>query len=467
MNSSSGCGGVGGAVGAKSQKAQERKDVGHVFDKKDIAGIQAHFDKFGVVVVSGMLTDEQCDDLILEQWQKIMLQQHWTPEYKIVIEDENERELDPGLDADKPKFLAQVTGPLTPFVRKQFEAGWPLHIGFGAACDPVVWHMPLVWKLRQNPDLYEIAKAICRQRRLWVTLCRSIQVVPGQGTDEFLHWDRNMNKEWLESLAEIESEIGIQGKFMYVDGSLICVEGTHTNEFLNEFYVAYDPFYPNLSKDKAKFGLDIDKEDPMDLFGKRIEVLIPRGCYVAWHPRLCHGTRKNGINEGIKYGSYVGFNAAGSRPQYKTNCGVDELEDRLRSYNNGEAPLLYGSLDDIHFYPKMWDVFKGGLKSAIAKLPVGHTMIGSRIQQSDGKVVPILVPVPQVGYVPPELTDLGKKLLGLLPYEESDGVAGGSRVQAVPNVDDTESDDDKQAGPPLKKQCAGNGSVDDPCTLSD
>jgi hypothetical protein len=457
MNSSSGYGGDGGSKVQKLKGTSIESDVGHVFDKKDIAGIQAHFDKFGLAVISGILTDKQCDDLILEQWAKIILNQQWTPAYKIVIKGKDGHVLNPTVDADKAEFLAQVTGPLTPFVRKAFEAGFPLHIGFGAACDPAVWHLPLVWNLRQDPDLYEIAKAICKWLELWTTICRQIHVLPGQGSDEFLHWDRNMDKEWQESLAGIEQEIGVQGKFVYQDSSFICVEGTHTNEFLDKFYVAYDPFYPNLAEGNAKFGLNIDKEDPFDLFGKRTEVKVPKGCWIVWHPRLLHGTRKNGINETIKYGSYIGFNAAGSRPQYKVNCGVDELEDRLHSYKNGEAPELYGSLDKTHFYPKRFDNFRSGLDSAIKKLPDRHAMIGSRIQKKDGKVVPTLVPVPQVGYVPHELTDLGKKLLGLLSYEESDGAAGGSRVQDVPNVDDTESDEDKQTAPPLKKQCAGNG----------
>jgi hypothetical protein len=72
-----------------------------------------------------------------------------------------------------------------------------------------------------------------------------------------------------------------------------------------------------------------------------------------------------------------------------------------------------------------------------------------------------------VDYVPPELTELGKKLLGLLPYDASDGAASVARVQAAPYVGDTESDDDKQAGPPLKKQCGSGLSKEDACTLSD
>jgi hypothetical protein len=418
------------------------------------------------VVISGILNDKQCDELILEQWRKIMLMQHWTPEYKIVINGADGRELDPALDADKPEFLAQVTGPLTVNVRNKFEEGFPLHRGFGAACDPAVWHLPLVWKLRQDPDLYEVAKAICREGSLWTTICRQIHVLPGQGTNEFLHWDKNMQKEWLESLAGVEPEIGMQGKFMYQEGIFICVPGTHTKEFLDKFYVAYDPLYPSLSKNGAKFGLDVKKKDPMNLFGQRIEIVVPRGCYVAWNPRLLHGTKKNDIGGETLYGSYIGFNAAKSRPEYKANCGVDELEDRLDSYKNGEAPKLYGSLDKIHFMPYRFFNFSGGLKGYMKKLPVGHAMIGDHTR-NDETTMKILVPVPQVDYVPPELTELGKKLLGLLPYDASDGAASVARVQAAPYVGDTESDDDKQAGPPLKKQCGSGLSKEDACTLSD
>jgi hypothetical protein len=37
-----------------------------------------------------------------------------------------------------------------------------------------------------------------------------------------------------------DSDKYIQGKFCFTDGKFICVPGTHTKEFLDEFYPLYD-----------------------------------------------------------------------------------------------------------------------------------------------------------------------------------------------------------------------------------
>ena len=93
--------------------------------------------------------------------------------------------------ADQADFLSAVIGPLPAQRRKKFEAGWPLHRGFGACCDPVVFHLDGVWEVRQDPDLYKIASHLSGETRLWVDINRSIQKLPGQGDNEFLHFDFN------------------------------------------------------------------------------------------------------------------------------------------------------------------------------------------------------------------------------------------------------------------------------------
>ena len=52
-----------------------------------------------------------------------------------------------------------------------------------ACCDPCVFHLPGVWDIRQDPRLYELATKLRSGQ--------SIQKLPGQGEDEFLHWDMN------------------------------------------------------------------------------------------------------------------------------------------------------------------------------------------------------------------------------------------------------------------------------------
>lgn len=158
-------------------------------DIRDLDGIQSCFNENGVVIVR-LLTEEQCDALILEQWQRVILQQPWKEGIKIQIRDEHGRTLDPELHTDQPAFLRQVKSALDKTVLEKLKNGWPLHRGFGACCDPVVFHgLPKVWELRQDSRLYQVACKIIGTKDLWVDINRSIQKLPGEGESEFLHWD--------------------------------------------------------------------------------------------------------------------------------------------------------------------------------------------------------------------------------------------------------------------------------------
>ena len=47
------------------------------------------------------------------------------------------------------------------------------HRGFGACCDPAVFHLPGVWqKIRQNVALYDVARALIGRKDIWVDLNR-------------------------------------------------------------------------------------------------------------------------------------------------------------------------------------------------------------------------------------------------------------------------------------------------------
>ena len=179
------------AISAAPQDASCGENAADVFDGRDVSQanlgrIRASYASHGFVCVR-MLTQEQCNELVLEQWRRVILCQEWTDEYKIVVHGEDGRVLDPDRPNDQSEFLAAVVGPLSAARRKQFEAGWPLHRGFGACCDPAVFHLESVWKIRQDPDLYKIASDICNEAHLWTTLDRSIQKLPGQGDNEFLN----------------------------------------------------------------------------------------------------------------------------------------------------------------------------------------------------------------------------------------------------------------------------------------
>jgi len=234
------------------------------------------------------------------------------------------------------------------------------------------------------------------------------------------------------SPAELpQSFPSISGKFAYTPSRFVCVLGTHTHKFHRAFCETYGPIYGRhdwrddgrsrprtADKSVAKFGLDFNKPDPWNLVARQREYALPSGCVALWSTRLLHGQVRTPLDEPTEYGCYVGFQRAGSRPRYAEVCGVDELDDRLRSYTLGVAPTLWPSFDRTWFYPYRFRNFGNMLvKSVFDRLPPGHPSIATRTTHG-GKVVPHLLEWQREGeYVPPELSSLGKKLLGLDAWE--------------------------------------------------
>jgi len=397
---------------------------GNDLSRQNLKAARAYYRANGLVKIA-FLSAKQCDKLVVEQWKKVISRQHWTPEYKIkVISKQDGRELDVNNKDDRKEFLAAVIGPLSPGDRKGLERGWPLHRGFGACCDPAVFHLRKVWELRQDPRIYEFAVAFTGVKWLWSDVNRSIQKLPGQGDNEFLHWDFNPFFQDEEDINAQDQQVC--GKMCYTTSRFICVLGSHTQEFIAEMVEEYGPHYPHVKSTDKKFGLSQEKPDPMKLIERKEEIPVGAGEMVIWHPRLLHGQMKTPIGDPVEYGNYLGFFPApeGSREKYKETCGVDELEDRLRSYKEGNAPLLWPSFDKVQFYPKKFNNFPHLMMAYVNKLPAGDPMI---MDGFTAKGVPkkYLVPIPQVDYKPPRLSKLGKKLLGLRAWKKKERVKDG------------------------------------------
>jgi hypothetical protein len=296
---------------------------------------------------------------------------------------------------DQPEFLKQVVGPMTPARRKKFEAGWPLHRGFGASCDPVVFHLPGVWRVRQNEKLYKVTSTLTGEPRLWVDINRSIQKLPGQGNNEFLHFDYNpfaLAKQKEQDNAA-KAPRAVCGKICYTRSRFVCVPGTHTRSFLEEFVEKYAELYPHVKQSDKKVALDKGKADPLNLIARQKYYEIPPGCGIFWDDKLLHGQIKTPLDANAEYGAYIGMFPAGSRPGYRKVCRVDELDDRLRSYHEGCAPKLWPSLDEIRFYPKKFDNFPQLMEAYLNKLPPDHPMITTRTTKLGKQVCLPLHPV--------------------------------------------------------------------------
>ena len=376
------------------------------------------------LVVCSFLSPEECKSLVGEQVGEIFMKQPWTPKSLLAKH------------AECPEALVQaLMGKIDKRQLKELEGAAPLHRGFGACCDPCVFHLRGVWKVRQDPRLYTLASALTGTEKLWVDINRSIQKLPGQGEEEFLHWDRNPFA--TSSTGARARARAVCGKVMYTEGTFYYVPGTHTAEFDAEFRRSYGPHYTVVAG-AAKFAIDPAKPDPLGLVAKAQKIVVPAGCVVFWDERLLHGVIKNKTNK-IQWGMYVGFFEAGSRPRYEQTCGIKELEDRLASYREGRAPKLWPSFDAIHFYPKRFQNFPRILQGYIDRMAKDHPSITTRTTQA-GKVVPHLLPWPAAVTGLPELSSLGRKLLGLDAWPESAAVEAVEAVE-VEAVEAAESDE--------------------------
>lgn len=399
---------------ARSKKAADiiPKHYPEIFEGKttDPAKVAEAFRRDGFAVVR-VLTESQCLEQVERQVRNIWLKQPWKRHLRVFCH-ESGRELD--IDVDRERYLKELMRPnLSDKELEHLKRVAPFHRGFGACSDPNSVHSQELWDLRQDPNIYNIARCILGRDDLWVDVNRSIQKLPTMGEDEFLHHDiPYLHMAWSEPDA-------IGGKCMFTDGEFICVPGTNTQEEHARIVQEYKPLYPNTKATNAKFALDKQKPDPRNLLGRRVAVQVPAGCWVLWSKWTMHGVRPNDRNASIQFGAYLGFMAANDRPVYKKRARISELEDRIRSFRNGQAPVLWPSLDRIYYYPKRYTNFLRFLQPYIDKTRPDWPGLTTRKIKSGarkGETVPDLVPVVDPDYQPARLTWLGRRLLGAEPW---------------------------------------------------
>lgn len=391
----------------------------HRYPRVNVAAIPLHPDNFeaiksamkedGVVVVDmnrckfGL---EQVDarmfvqNAVMNVWNEVIMGQPWKDEYKCKVVGKHGRVLDS--EANRIELYETITSPLSGKNLKNFKDGWPLHRGFGAPCDDQVWNKNWVWDVRQHPVLYELMKLLLEEEDIEVDVNRIIAKLPTEGDNEFAHVDMNPLQKDGDALHNV------CGKFMCTPSRFVCARGTHTSKFYDHFCHMYRSIYPvqfemAANAGIAKFGLDFEKDDPLGIIQKMQELVIPAGCIVLWNGWLWHGHTKTPKEDPIEFGAYVGF-------QRSDSVSDAYRKAKRKSFESGSAPPIYPSKDEVHFYPKRFRNFPNILQGYIRKLPDGHECISER-KTKNNKVVPDLSPFPNKGYVPPKLTEIGKKLL--------------------------------------------------------
>ena len=372
---------------------------------------KAFFNENGYVLIANVMTRQHRINFIKEYIQKILLTQPWNHKHPFEVFDPiTKRKLD--VEEDTELYLkALLRSHVDAQTLNSWKEAYPFHRGFAAPCDPEVFHLYWVWMLRQDPMVYEAFRQLLEIDELLVDINRCSVKLAGEGDDEWLHWDfAFLKKAWRRPTA-------LAGKVAVTNSVFYAVPATHTWEAHEMICMEYTQHYPRASAKDDKFKLDHNKPDPLDLYANCVEIFIPEGCMIIWHPMLLHGVAKSSRTAPMAWGIYLGMMEAVDRPEYAAKLGghLSEFEDRIQSYKEGRAPKLWPSLDPIHYYPKQFVSCYNCLDKYVAKTNPGDPWLTTR-RTLEGKEVPHYVPVLNPNYVPPPLTEHGKRLLGALPY---------------------------------------------------
>ena len=347
----------------------------------------------GIVFIR-VANKDDCQKMIAEQWTNIICKQGFVeradgPHVWVGGQRTN----------DLSVIVPMLDQPLSHQNDTEFKNYWPMHSDFGACCDPHSFHMPMVWKQRENPFLYEFAKNAMGRGDLWADLNRCIHQLPGMGSQESLHWDCDPRQA-----VKSELQTMIQGKLMWSESQFVAVPGSHKLDEIKQYVAFREQDFKKIQGVMPKCNISRDK-DELGYWKRQVKYRVPAGCVVFWSNKLVHGHKKTPMRSPIEWGMYIGYLPAHNRLNYhnalnkrmkklkacklvcKTqkyretfDCTTEadtiteadaygypqqfhvvqhalqiadatELMDRVRSFVYMTGPMLWPSCDIVHYCP--------------------------------------------------------------------------------------------------------------------
>ena len=158
----------------------------------------------GVVVIKSVITTEKVKESVEDIWRHI-LSLPFVPEVK--------KKWEGVYSGMKDDFWRDVSKAES----KQVKEIYPMTGGFGALTRSPAFHLQTQWDVRQNPYIASIFANILETKELMVAIDRVSFKYPGQGENEFEHWDSN---PWFWPEEEYE---GVQGILALSETSFYAV----------------------------------------------------------------------------------------------------------------------------------------------------------------------------------------------------------------------------------------------------
>jgi hypothetical protein len=295
----------------------------------------ARFYRTHGIVLMRVCTEKECERNIVEQFEKDVGAQPWANK---------------GLLSESSAFGKMVkeiglyetltckrNTPQNRKVHKNMHDHWTMHRHFGANSDPDVFHLPGVWAIRQKESLVRAAKLITGLDKVMVDINRCIQKIPGEGDNEFLHWDTDVGKRMNDS--ERDQFKSMQGKAMFSDSQFVGVPGSHTPEFFVKFKDTYPVTYAAEWKKTAiipKWDVAVTPKNgeggDADVRHLKMTFKIPAGCMIAWSDRLMHGHSKAPNDGAVEWGMYLGYMDPNGRPAYRDKVETDSFNALKKTF---------------------------------------------------------------------------------------------------------------------------------------
>lgn len=463
---------------------------------QNLAAVKQYSDQNGFVLgkIYGL---DKCKETCLQLWNDVI--QKYPHTNKPVLYDTSGHAIDTRDAGNLAAFWKSITSPLAAKHRRELHAALPPGVAFGRPISNESFQNEALNECRENENLYKVASEILGSSRIWFEIDGTIWRAPGAGDDDFAHLDLN-GPQGAE--ARKEQKASIQGKLALTPGQkLQAVVASHTVAEHEKMLLEYGTPKPG----KTKWPVRPDK-DPMGLFDKVQNILMEEGDIIFWSPYLVHAHFKRPVDACMGVGLFIGYRLAGSRPMWLKKTGKKERAARKISCEEGTAPLLHPSLDPAPYICNNFVCYPTLMRAEIAKVEPGHATITTRVN-GRGETIPHLQNCARPGYVTFAHSALGRKLSGIERWPSAGsgsssesgsdgdsaaasssavwsssngrpgraggaGGAGGAQKPVVPaskrsqrsseSATESESDDDTQAGPPLKKKYGWQCGI---CTL--